>query len=67
MKYFAKPASGLKADINRHREAEQRLLKKIEECDDDDFGQICAQAYRCCLYTLLQSKAELLSKIGRKL
>lgn len=62
--YFARDAAGLKADIARHRAREQELLQKIAECGDDEYGRAFAAAYQDCLAALLQSKAEVVSKIG---
>lgn len=60
-KYFYKQL-GRNADIKRHREKESELRRKIEECDDGRF----ITTYKNLLNILLQSKANLVSTLGRK-
>jgi hypothetical protein len=60
-KYFYRKL-GRNADIKRHREKETELRCKIEECADDRF----ITAYKNLLNILLQSKANLVSTLGRK-
>jgi len=65
--YFFKPASGLNADIERHRQKEQELLYKIKSIDTSDaMGMACYRAYNQMLSHLEESKARLVSKLGRK-
>lgn len=68
MKFFWKPATGLNADIERHRLQEQELLKKIAELEmkDDPMSERSLAAYRKFLYQLQTSKADVVSKIGKK-
>lgn len=68
MKFFWKPATGLNADIERHRAQEQELLKKIAELElkDDPMSKRSLAAYRKFLYQLQTSKADVVSKIGKK-
>lgn len=68
-KFFWKDAKGLKADILRHREEEAALMKKITELESieaPDKMDIAALAvYRQFLCQLQQSKAEVVSKLGK--
>lgn len=68
MKFFWKPATGLNADIERHRVQEQELLKKIAELElkDDPMSVRSLAAYRNFLLQLQTSKADVVSKIGKK-
>lgn len=69
-KYFWKDATGLNADIDRHRAKEQELvemiarLEKIEQPSEMDVA--CLRTYRHFLYQLELSKAEVVTKIGKK-
>ena len=69
MTYFYKPATGLKADINRHREEAQELQRKIDDLEAIDNKSKSNKAalilYRHFLYLLNLSKAEAVSKIGK--
>jgi hypothetical protein len=67
MKYFYKNASGLNADIERHRIKEAELTKKILELEGkaDDMSQAVLRSYRSALNVLMQSKADVVSKIGK--
>lgn len=68
MKFFWKPATGLNADIERHREQEQELMKKIAELEnkDDQMSIRALSVYRSFLLQLQTSKADVVSKIGKK-
>jgi len=68
MKFFWKDAKGVKADVERHRVEEASLDAKIAELEgkDDPMSIRALQAYRNFRAQLLQSKAEVVSKIGRK-
>lgn len=64
---------GLNADIERHTKAESDLRQKIEtlemklqENPHCKMTKSSLKAYREFLNVLLQSKAEVVSKIGRK-
>lgn len=64
---------GLNADIDRHTKAENDLRQKIETLEKKlqenphcQMTKSSLKAYRECLNVLLQSKAEVVSKIGRK-
>lgn len=59
---------GLKAEIKRHREYESKLDQNIAECEQrtDMFGAAGVRIYRNLRAKLLQSKAEVVSKIGKK-
>lgn len=60
-KYFYKQL-GRNADIKRHREKESELRQLIKDSDDNRY----TQAYKNLLNHLLQSKAYLVSTLGRK-
>lgn len=68
MKFFWKPATGLNADIERHRDQEQELMKKIAELElkDDPMSVRSIAVYRNFLLQLQTSKADVVSKIGKK-
>ena len=69
MTYFFSKSVGLNADIERHRLKEQGLRAKIEELEKlespDKFQVRVLQAYRHILNQLLQSKADVVSKLGK--
>lgn len=60
---------GLNADIDRHRQEEINLRTKIAELEAkeslDYFNQEVLRTYRYLLGQLLQSKAELVEKLGK--
>lgn len=69
MKYFYKDVTGLNSDIERHRKEEQRLeklIKTLEDSEDSEINKSFLMTHRNSLLVLQQSKAELLSKLGRK-
>ena len=59
---------GFNADIERHRKEEAYMREKIAELEgkDDYFSVHALRVYRRLLGILLQSKADLTSKIGKK-
>ncbi len=61
---------GLNADIERHRKHQKELEEKISELESienpSEMDKFSIRAYRNFLCKLLQSKAELLEKFGRK-
>lgn len=69
MRYFWKQLP-LNANIERHREKETELREKIrkleEENSADPFDVSLLAAYRNFLNLLLESKAKITSKIGKK-
>ena len=70
MKYFCTPKPiGLNADIERHRKKQQELEQKIAELEEEDTidpdREFYLQAYRNALCILLQSKAEVVAKLGK--
>ena len=68
MNYFYEKASGLNSDIKRHREEEERLIALIDklEADGNKDNSAFIKTYRNSLLVLQQSKAELLTQLGRK-
>lgn len=67
--YFWKTV-GLKADIERHRKEELKLQEKITELESievpNESQTIHLIFYRNFMCLLLQSKAEVVNKLGRK-
>ena len=68
MKWFWQDAKGLKDDVNRHRAKEAELDAKIAELEgkDDPMSVAALRVYRRFRAQLLQSKAEVVTKIGKK-
>jgi BMFP domain-containing protein YqiC len=68
MKFFWSKAKGLKADVDRHRAKEAELDARIAvlEAKDDPMSIAALRTYRRIRAQLLQSKAELATKIGKK-
>lgn len=68
MSYFASKTSGLKADVKRHADKEKHLREQIAavEGKEDEASKVFASTYRHLLNQLLQSKADVASKIGKK-
>lgn len=69
--YFWDPPGkevGLNADLERHRRHEAELDEKILalEGKEGEFDQFTLAAYRHLRAQLLQSKAEVVAKLGRK-
>lgn len=67
MKYFWNDVA-LKADVNRHREEQLELESKIKELEalpQDSMTIAAVRVYRNFLCLLLQSKADVVSKIGK--
>ena len=69
MTYFYGNSQGLNADVERHRAEEKYLVDKIAELEaapKDKFTETYLRTYRHSLCQLQQSKADVVSKIGRK-
>ena len=69
MKWFWQDAKGLKADVERHRAKEAELDARIAELEarpDDPMAVAALRTYRRFRAQLLQSKAEVVSKIGKR-
>jgi RecA-family ATPase len=68
MKFFWKNTRGLKADVERHRAKEAELDARIAELEgkDDPMSIAALKVYRRFRAQLLQSKADVVTKIGRK-
>ena len=68
MSFFWKKTPGLKADIKRHREQEQEFIAKIAELEtkDDSMSIAALRVYRRFYAQLQQSKADVVSKLGKK-
>ena len=68
MKWFWQDAKGLKADVNRHRAEEAELDARIAELEgkDDPMSIAALRVYRRFRAQLLQSKAEVVTKIGKR-
>jgi len=67
VKYFCKDLP-LNADIERHRKEEEMLRAKIDllQYNTDDMSVRALRVYRWHLTQLLDSKAQITSKIGMK-
>lgn len=72
-KFFNEPATGPKADIARHQQKEKELEAKVKECErkvesdpSDEMAAASLKTYRFFLDLLRDSKAEVVSAIGRK-
>jgi|LakMenEpi13Oct10_1017325.scaffolds.fasta_scaffold79934_1 hypothetical protein len=68
MKFFADNSLGLKANLERHNKRQEQLMASIQKILDEpsEFDDVLLVSYRNMLDLLLASKAELVSKIGRK-
>jgi hypothetical protein len=68
MKYFWRDAKGLKADVERHRAHEAELDAKIAELEgkEDPMSVASLRVYRRFRAQLLQSKADVVNKIGKQ-
>jgi len=68
MKYFWNKATGLKADVERHRAKEQDLETRIAELEGktDEMSIAALRDYRHLLHHLHLSKVEVVTKIGKK-
>lgn len=68
MKFFWSKAKGLKEDVERHRAKEAELDAKIAELEgkEDPMSVAALRVYRRFRAQLLQSKADVVSKIGKK-
>lgn len=68
MKYFWDKTNGLNADIERHRAKEKELESKIAELEgeEDPMSIAALRTYRRFLNQLQVSKANVVSKIGKK-
>lgn len=69
MKFFWGNTKGLKADVERHRAKEAELDARIAELEarpNDPMAVAALRTYRRFRAQLLQSKAEVVEKIGKK-
>ena len=68
MKFFWSDTNGLKADVERHRAKEAELDDRIAELEakDDPMSITALRVYRRFRAQLLQSKADVVTKIGKK-
>lgn len=67
-RFFWGDAKGLKADVERHRAKEAELIARIHELEskDDPMSIAALRVYRRFLAQLQQSKADVVSKIGKR-
>ena len=67
MKWFCKDATGLKADIERHREEERKIKSRIEELEgkDDEMSKRYLVVYQKMLLHIQTAKDELTQLIGK--
>ncbi len=70
MKWFWTDAKGVKADVERHRAKEAELDARIAELEaikePGPMDIACLRTYRRFRAQLLQSKAEVVAKIGKR-
>ncbi len=68
MKWFWTDVKGVKADVERHRAKEAELDARIAELEgkDDPMSIASLRVYRRFRAQLLQSKAEVVDKIGKR-
>ena len=68
MKFFWSDTKGLKADVERHRAKEKEYTDKIAKLEgsEDPMSIAALRVYRRHLNMLQQSKADTVSKIGKK-
>jgi hypothetical protein len=69
MKFFWDKAKGVNADIERHRAHEAELDARIAELEtrpDDPMAVASLRVYRRFRAQLLQSKADVVTKIGKR-
>ena len=68
IKFFWSDAKGVKADVERHRAKEAELDARIAELEgkDDPMSIAALRTYRRFRAQLLQSKAEVVEKIGKR-
>jgi hypothetical protein len=69
MSYFWGKASGVNADLKRHREEETELRQLIEELENSESNEFNDRRLSECRYflqQLLASKAMVSDKLGRK-
>lgn len=66
--FFYRDTTGLKRDIERHRQEEKEIREKITELSTqtDAWSLHALKVYHTFLQQLLQSKANVVSKLGRK-
>ncbi len=69
-KFFWDKAAGLNADIDRHRLKEKELADRIAELEkldqSDPMVEVVLRTFRHIMNQLQQSKADVVTKIGRK-
>jgi hypothetical protein len=68
MKFFWGDTKGLKADVERHRAKEAELDARIADLEsrDDPMSIAALRVYRRFRAQLLQSKADVVNKIGKR-
>jgi hypothetical protein len=69
MKFFWNKANGVNADVERHRAKEAELDARIAELEarpNDPMAVASLRTYRRFRAQLLQSKAEVVDRIGKK-
>lgn len=69
MKFFWDKAKGVKTDVERHRAKEAELDARIAELEarpEDPMAVAALRTYRRFRAQLLQSKAEVVTKIGKQ-
>ena len=67
MKWFCSDTTGLKVDIERHREEERKIKSRIEELEgkDDEMSKRSLVVYQKMLLHIQTAKEELTQLIGK--
>ena len=67
-RFFWQEAKGLKADVERHRAKEKEIQDRINELEgkEDPMSIASLRVHRRFLAQLQQSKADVVSKIGKR-
>lgn len=69
-KFFSDETKGVNADLHRHREQHQELTRWISELvsieNKSEMDEALLLCYRGLLSSLEESKADVVSKIGKK-
>jgi hypothetical protein len=69
-KFFSDETKGVNADLHRHRKQQQEFIQRISELESienkSEMDEAMLLCYRGLLSSLEESKADVVSKIGKK-
>jgi hemerythrin len=69
-KFFSDETKGVNADLHRHRKKHQEFIQRISELESienkTEMDEAMLLCYRGLLSSLEESKADVVSKIGKK-